>query len=470
MAPGDIEWLQLLTGDWQVLSDLAFADLVLWLPVDDGRFVAIAQCRPSTGSTVYDDDIVESMATPSQCVQLCAALAERRPLRSRHPRRYGDMAIREEAVPVVHNGQAIAVMTRHANYGGARTPSRLEENYVEAADNLVSMIARGVYPLSTCGTGGGSPRVGDGMARLDADGQVLYVSPNALSCFHRLGAAGGLVGHSLLEVTSGMVNTDEITQVLLGLDSRRVDVESPAATVAVRALPLTDGAEHTGSVLLCRDVSELRRRERELVTKDATIREIHHRVKNNLQTVAALLRMQSRRVASPDARVALAEAMRRVATIAVVHDTLSQTPDETVDFDDVVRRTLRLTADVTAGENEVRTILEGTFGQVSAEDATALALVLTELVTNAVEHGFADGGSGTVRVVVDRDGHRLQVEVVDDGQGLDEGPGGGLGTQIVSTLVANELGGSISWQSGPQGGTSVVIKVPVHPRASALVG
>lgn len=495
LPPADLEWLQLLTGDWQVLSDLAFADLVLWLPTSSGGFVAVAQCRPSTASTVYDDDVVGSVASPQQCAQLQAALDERRTLRLRssrrpstatalplstavvwpsadgQPRWCGDLAVSEELVPVVRDGRPVAVMSRHANLGGTRTPSRLALNYVAVADDLVGMVARGEYPMHVARADSGMPRVGDGMIRIDSEARVLYVSPNGLSCFHRLGVPDDPVGRSLITLSVSLVGPRiEDVPPLLNKTPWRVDVESQGVTVAVRGLPLTEDGELTGAVLLCRDVSELRRRERELVTKDATIREIHHRVKNNLQTVAALLRMQVRRVTSPDARVALAEAMRRVSTIALVHDTLSQTPDETVDFDDVVRRTLRLTADLTARENQVSTVMEGTFGQLCARGATALALVLTELVSNAVEHGFADGEPGTVRVVVDRDGDQLRVEVVDDGQGLTDGPGTGLGTQIVSTLVTNELDGSISWHPGPQGGTSVVIQMQVRPSRETPVG
>ncbi len=83
----------------------------------------------------------------------------------------------------------------------------------------------------------------------------------------------------------------------------------------VRVMPLIDGAERVGAIVLCRDVSDLRRKERQLVTKDATIREIHHRVKNNLQTVAALLRMQARRISSAEAQIALTDAMSRVARL-----------------------------------------------------------------------------------------------------------------------------------------------------------
>ena len=96
-----------------------------------------------------------------------------------------------------------------------------------------------------------------------------------------------------------------------------------------------------------------------------------------------------------------------------------------------------------------------------AEDATALALVLTELVTNAVEHGLAGGVGGTVEITAVREGDALGITVADDGVGLPEkaGAGTGLGTQIVSTLVTNELRGSITWGAREGGGTEVVLDV-----------
>jgi two-component sensor histidine kinase len=466
----DLEWLHLLVGDWQVVSDLAFADLVLWLPTSDGDFVAIGQCRPSTGATVHYDDVVGSRAPEGQRPQLQRALDERRPQRSREPRWFGSYAVREEAVPVVRDGRAIAVVARQTNLGGTRTPSRLELNYVEAADDLFAMIANGEFPAPDAPTGPrrGAPRVGDGLVRLNTEGEVLYASPNALSGFHRLGALGDLVGRSLVEVTADLLEDtvdESLPLVLMGRAPWRADVEVRGVALSLRAVPLTENGQRIGAVVLCRDVSELRRRERELITKDATIREIHHRVKNNLQTVAALLRLQSRRMSSPEAREALAEAMRRVATIALVHETLSQTLDEAVPFDDLVGRSLRLAADVATAGAHVRTVVRGTFGSVPAEDATALALVLTELVTNAVEHGFEGRESGTVEIVVERDGEALRVEVADDGAGLPPGKGAGtgLGTQIVSTLVANELRGTIDWRPREGGGTSVVIEARLRP-------
>jgi len=156
--------------------------------------------------------------------------------------------------------------------------------------------------------------------------------------------------------------------------------------------------------------------------------------------------------------------MRRVSTIALVHDSLSQTLDEEVEFDTMVGRALRLAADVASAGVSVRTVQSGSFGLVPAQDATALALVLTELVTNAVEHGLSTSGGGTVEIHAQRDGTHLTVTVADDGVGMSEGkgPSGGLGTQIVRTLVTNELQGDIVWDARPDGGTIVTVSVTLR--------
>jgi two-component sensor histidine kinase len=200
------------------------------------------------------------------------------------------------------------------------------------------------------------------------------------------------------------------------------------------------------------------------VSKDATIREIHHRVKNNLQTVAALLRLQSRRLDLPAARAALEESVRRIASIAVVHETLSLTPDESVSFDAVADRVLTMVADVNTSPGTVRTARQGRFGTLPAAVATPLALVLTELAQNAVEHGLTTTNgqvAGSLTVHAERAENRLRAVVVDDGAGLPTGfrlrEASGLGLHIVRTLVEAELGGTIT--VGPAGGAGTQAEV-----------
>lgn len=472
LDPKQAEWLHLLVGDWQIISDLAFADLVLWVPDGEG-FTAVAHCRPSTGSTVHHDDVVGRHVPEGRRSLLEETMAAGTIRRSEEPRWTGSYAVREDLVPVLFEGKAIAVVSREANLGTARSQSRLERNYQSAADDLCAMMTRGEFPSSSVpGFRRGMPRVGDGMVRLDADGAVQYASPNALSCFHRLGVQGNMNGRNLAEAVSDIIEAHSLVDetlpvVLMGRAAWLTEVESYGVSLTLRAQPITEHGERRGAVLLVRDVSEVRRRERELLTKDATIREIHHRVKNNLQTVAALLRLQARRSNSDETREALGEAMRRVATIATVHETLSQTIDETVDFDNVFVRVLRLAADVASPGDHPTTKVLGSFGFVGADVATSLSVVLMELVSNAVEHGY-EGSGGEIEIEARRDDCDLTVYVRDSGTGVsDAGPGTGLGTQIVRTLVQGELRGTINWIPRPSGGTEVVVHVHLCSRNSS---
>ena len=478
---GDVEWLHLLLGDWQLLSDLSFADLVLWVPATAGGWYAAAHIRPTTGPMVFLDDVVGRRIEPGRRPLLDQAFSELRIVREREPEWRDDMPIREEAIPVVSEGRALAVLARHTNLATLRTPSRLELTYQATADALARMIAAGEFPTLGAPTGQrrGAPRVGDGVIRLDAYGTVDYASPNAISAIHRLGHVGDVVGTSLAQITTEVLRDlapvdERLALVVTGRAPWRTEVESRGTSVSLRAIPLTEGGRRTGAVLLLRDVSELRRRERELLTKDATIREIHHRVKNNLQTVAALLRMQSRRLPDNEARAALDEAVRRVGTIALVHETLSQTFDETVDFDEIAARGLAAVVEVATRDVPVRAERSGSFGRLRAEDATALAMVVSELVHNAIEHGLA-GTGGAVMVLAERSSEEhdelLTVTVTDDGSGLPDDfdpEASGLGTQIVTSLV-QDLRGRITWESAKPRGTSVRFVARLRPITSRQV-
>ncbi len=472
LSADDVEWLSLLVADWQIIADLSFADLVLWLPAADGEgYWAGAQMRPTTGPTAFVDDIVGSFLSAGKRPLVDVALREGRIAREGDPEWRDDVPVRVEAIPVRRGEHLIAVVARNTNLQGVRTPSRLELSYLQTASELSQMIANGTFPFAGQRSDhADTPRVGDGFIRVDEAGNVTYASPNALSVYRKLGLTDDLSGKSLATVTRALVppglrNDEEaIGAVLGGQVPRDTELGNSQATVILRAIPLRPTGERTGGLVLLRDVTDLRRRDRELVTKDATIREIHHRVKNNLQTVAALLRLQARRIEVPEGRVALEEAVRRVGAIAVVHETLSQAFDETVDFDEVTDRLTRLVTDVGSQGMRIRTRRTGSFGAISSDAATPLAMVFTELVQNAVEHAFDPEVGGTLSIECAREGEGLRLSVVDDGRGLPPGfrleEAASLGLSIVSTLVG-ELAGSITFrahESGP--GTRVDVLVP----------
>ncbi|MDX6360057.1 MAG: two-component system, sensor histidine kinase PdtaS [Nocardioidaceae bacterium] len=473
---GDVGLLQLLMADWQIIADLSFADLVLWLPDRAGTgFWAAAQMRPTTGPTAYVDDIVGSFVAIGRRPMLDRAYDDARLVREGDPEWRDDVPVRVETIPVPREGRVIAVIARNTNLLGVRTPSRLELSYLQSAAELTAMIAAGDFPP----LGGqrsdhaDSPRVGDGFVRVGADGRVTYASPNALSVYRRLGLSGDLDGHDLAALTRKLVpprrrpDEETLSAVLGGRVHRDTEVGDDQVSLIVRAIPLRAGGEHIGALVLLRDVTDLRRRDRELVTKDATIREIHHRVKNNLQTVAALLRLQARRIDSVEAKLALEEAVRRVGSIAIVHETLSQEVHDEVAFDEIADRLGAMVTDVGARADRVVVRRTGSFGVLPNESATALAMVLTELLQNAVEHGYPDDEqTGSISVEPQRLAGRLRVTVDDDGVGLPAGfdPDASLnlGLSIVRTLVESELGGLLELRAAPRRGARVVVDVPLE--------
>lgn len=489
----DADWLHRLVSDWQMVADLSFSDLTLWV-LSEARaddWVLVAHARPTTGPNFYHDDVV---GLAPDAVRRSILDQVRQSGRSVEPPQAD--SVREQYVPVVRAGRTVAVLVRHTDLHSMRQQGGLEVNYLQLAQMLLRMVGQGSFPseLAPTGIGRGTPRVGDGVLRLDAEGHIDYASPNAISALRRLGYTAQVAGTYLSEIVTSRLPTggtvDEMMPlVLTGRAPWGTEIETSRINLTMRAVPLLDHGTRYGAMILLRDVSELRRRERELLTKDATIREIHHRVKNNLQTVSALLRLQSRRLSDQGAQAALREAGRRISTVALVHDILSHGFDETVLFDEIAVRIARATVEV-ASQGDARVVAEhrGSFGRIRAEDATPLAMILAELVHNAVEHAFDTGtptqdGTPAGAVVVEahrgegvrRDqetpepGGMLTVTVTDNGCGLpdDHQPGTGLGMQIVQALIS-DLRGEITWEKQEPHGT--VVRFVVRLRGLSAEG
>ncbi|MBB3663928.1 MULTISPECIES: sensor histidine kinase [Prauserella salsuginis group] len=479
--PGEaVDHLQLVVAEWQLLADLSFADFLMWVPVagGDGDFVCVAQVRPTTGPTAHVEDVVGTRFTPEEHPQLSRAARELRLCREEEPHWYNDLPMRREAIPVRFGDRAVAVLSRDTNLASPRVPSPLEIAYLGSAADLCQMLADGTYPSPDGGTDvHTSPRVGDGLIRVDQHGTVVFASPNGQSVYHRMGYESDLIGARLAPLTRSLIRdpfdateiSHRILDAIAGKPSTRAEAESRRGAVALfRALPLRPAGRPAGALVLARDVTEVKRRDRALMSKDATIREIHHRVKNNLQTVAALLRLQSRRTPSGEARQALTESVRRVSSIAMVHEALSMSVDEKVDLDKLFDNVLPMVGEVATAEAHVKLSRSGSFGVVAADIATPLVMVVAELVQNAVEHAFEPGKAGEVEIAVDRSAGRLDIAIRDDGRGLPPGfsleRADGLGLQIARTLVESELRGSLSLRGGSDGGTEATLRVPLNRR------
>ena len=458
LKANEVEHLSELVAEWRLLADLSFADLLLWLPIrrDEKSWpeghLAIAQIRPTTAATVFTEDLVGTSINWGQRPLVDQALSDGEIVRDAKPEQVGQIVIKEETIPVILNGKILAVISRHRNADLMRQPSKLELNYREIAHKIYKMVAEGNFPIrNSLYSSESSPRVGDGLIRLDVNGTIFFASPNARSALSRVGFQKELEGENLGVVFSNLNKgdtqpTDESWQTMLnGKSLRRTEYESQSAVLDILVIPLTEGSDRIGAIVLIHNITELRNRDRALLTKDATIKEIHHRVKNNLQTVSALLRLQSRRVTDPIASSALDEAVRRVASIALVHETLSNQSSEFVEFDLVLDQIIKNALDLNPRSIGYKKI--GEFGSFDSKTATALSLVITELIHNSLEHGLSETGD-QLTVEISKNGDQYLVSVCDNGSGLPKEfnieKSANLGLQIANTLTKNELNGSIN--------------------------
>ena len=478
LSRDEINHLKQLVSEWGLLADLCFADLLLYVPSNDAEWLIVAQVRPATGQTIYLSDYV-GVPADNERPLLTAAFDSGEICE-------GEIAVdlpepaRMLAIPVRCGGKPIAVLSREWSNKTVRQPGELERTYLGIFQRFAAMIAEGSFPFhGLVGDSSAAPRVGDGVMVLDDEARVRYASPNAVSALHRVGISANAVGMRLAEL--GFNDSP----VRLAYEDRMPVIEefdqTPNVTLLTRCMPILAGGEVTGGVLLLRDVTEVRKRDKLLLSKDATIREIHHRVKNNLQTISSLLRLQGRRLESSEAKAAVAESVRRIRTIALVHETLSREPGDDVAFLEIVRPLLRLAEEgLQSPDRPVRFTVQGDGGRLPSTIATPLSVVLTELLQNAVDHGFPEGSSGgDVVVQLNPTDDHLDIRVINDGRGLDSwfelNKATGLGLSIVRTLVTTELAGSIVMRAGmpedfaavglgdqPKGaGTVVDLTVPI---------
>jgi two-component sensor histidine kinase len=463
--------VQRLAASWQPLADLCFSDLLLLAPLesDPSRFVIVAQVRPTTGQTVYPTDLVDSVIDESALPLVTRAWSGGEIVE-------GDALLlgsieraHVQYIPVRSGDDVVAVVVRETRLTLGRRIGELEHHYMSLFDRFAHMIAEGSFPFRQDDDEfEDAPRVGDGVIVLDPDLRVRFASPNAVSSMHRMGLQSYASGVQLIDVGFDQHAAEVAIRARAPVTE---EIEHGDTSLLVRAIPFLDGDEIAGVVVLARDVTDLRRRDRMLLSKDATIREIHHRVKNNLQTIAALLRLQGRRLESGEARAALEESERRIRAIAIVHETLSRGVADVVRFDDILQPLVRVVQETVATpETDLRFEVIGDAGVLPGDVATPLAVVLNELMQNAADHAFprADGRSGprigNVSVRVARDDGVVEVDVVDDGIGLPRGftieRSSGLGLSIVQALVTTELGGSIELHG--EHGTRVHLRIPLE--------
>ena len=455
-----ISYFQDLTRSWGLLADLSFSDLLLYLPVGEGflDFVLLAHIRPTTATTLYRADLVgqkfEAKSRP-----LVSEAFDSAQISFGKVSMGGNREISVMAIPVIWEGETVAVLVSEKTFIGEPPRSEMERTYLSIFNRFAEMFERGEFPYGEDDRfRHRMPRLGDGLLLVNTEGQIEFASPNAVTLLHRLGWHRPVVG-SRFEETG--LSSKILSRAFRNKGSVTDELERKDKTCVVsHCFPLLNSGKATGAAVLVRDVTELRRRDRQLISKDATIREIHHRVKNNLQTISSLLRIQGRRLDSDEAQMALNESVRRIGAIAVVHETLAVSKEGEVTFGEIMRPLVELVKEgLGSPVKPIDIEVSGDTGLLPSEVTTTLAVVVTELLQNALDHGFKlvtqeKIEDSRVDVLLSKDQEAVMIEVSDNGVGLPEDfdieKDGGLGLTIVKTFIQQELEGSLNVVSHPE--------------------
>ncbi len=474
-----IDHLLRLTASWSLLADLSFSDLLLMTRVEstsgEDQLLVIGQMRPNNRTTLINDDLLGTTHPGANWPLVRDAYESG--ARVEGELRVADVEdlVPTWCVPVRFNGEVIATLVRLQ--GPLRGSASLYEfQYLSVFERLCDMVSEASFPYREDAVAGpGLPRVGDGVMLLDALGHVEFATPNAVNAPERREIYTLADGHTFDEL--GLKARAIERSLEFGLPTlEELDLGHDVA-ILVHGVPLLAGQQVTGVLILVRDVSDIRQLNRVVLNKEAAVREVHHRVKNNLQTISSLLRLQARRSEEVETRTALYEAERRIRSIAVVHEVLSREPGEEVVFDDIVRSLVLLVEDTVLALHPVEIVVNGELGVLSTDLATPLAVALAELLTNAVEHAFTDFGGvdnehvGVVTLNLYQENGQAIAEIRDNGRGLGEDFSldvpTSLGLSIVRDLIRVQLYGEIEMNNVPGiegGGTFVRVSVPLSAR------
>jgi two-component sensor histidine kinase len=492
LSEAELEFLETVIGQMPIVADLSRADLLLYVRKNPKELVIVSHAQPHSLAHVYNrgrsgrvvetrerQEIVETLSDGSVHINMRSIISEGAPVvRETLPVYFPPAGYRYEMGgngSFVGDRRVTAALVIVTNLIEHERHKFRSEIYRRELRKLQAMLLGGMITGAEALSPFGEQ---DGILAVDQEGIIRYASGIAANLYRRVGYIDTLVGRHLRDLDT----SDEKLRLQVLTEERCLERESkegerywtrkvvpvfnyiPPHFSLWERVRLMRLPKESGVLIILHDDTEARRRDEELRIKNAMIQEVHHRVKNNLQTIAGLLRMQIRRVESEEARVALDEALNRILSVAVIHEFLSDRGSSIINIKDVGGRIIsQFQQGMLNPDKQVSMHLAGESISLPARQATACSLIINELLQNSLEHGFEDRTRGNIQLSLADDGERVTIIVADDGSGIGEdfsmeNPGS-LGLQIVKILVEDDLKGTITLGKGIDGVNGVSIEI-----------
>ncbi len=445
--------LQKILPNLDLVADLANAVVTVYIPGEDKKFFYI--CKQSNPLEILGQEKPNLTGRRVRVVE--EPLVERALLKNvdvrANRKREGGIVNRFSAYPLCDvRGHCFAVLS----FDTVTASKIIVDKSKELLLNLPRPVNEHLYHRLT-------PT--EGILVVGEDKKVLAANNQARHIFQIMGI-DEIVGK---QTNHPLINWPLVGMVIDTGIGESKEFVTHGLRLSMRVLP-TIPKPHVGSALvILQDVTELRKKDEELLVQSVVIKEIHHRVKNNLQTIASLLRLQERRAVSDETKFILHDCLGRVNSIAIVHEYLSQQDSGLIDVAKVAKGIYQaLLSSMVAPTFHLEASFEADTIELSSEKATSIALILNELLQNVVEHAFVGRQQGHLEVSFRDVGNSYQLIIIDDGVGLgQESRNNGkasLGLKIIRTMAEADLGGSFTQVNRESGGTMARVVIPKGER------
>lgn len=450
----DIARIEELAVSLPVVADLEEADIFIDCQTREPEVaIVIAQAKPSSGKSLYTGSVVGQYATKVNEPAVLRTLMAGLPTKDLLGRTQENREVQQRVAPMKsRDGRVIACLICESDISKDLQTKRNLSLLSHATSQLTDAL------LLARNKDEGIPfHVTDGIVIFDRHGLAVYANPVARKMYKELGFINELEGLCFANVCFEDRDFDEIIEKGQIVSS---EVRFGRQIFNVKYTVMKGKVNKNARVaMLITDETDVKTKEKELILKSVAIKEIHHRVKNNLQTIASLLRLQSRRIDSKMARKAFSESISRVLSIAATHEILAQNGVDDIELNIMLKKIVQsVSGDNPGSGKEIKIGISGDSIRHRSEMATSIALVVNELLQNCFKHAFPGRKEGKIDVVLRRGKVFSCITIIDNGIGFERNQmeqSSSLGMQIVRQLVKDSLGGSLNIETSEQG-TKVV--------------
>lgn len=446
------EIIKRMSVSFPLVADLAHAHLSIYVRAKDkNKFLVAAHIKPHTTFSTAELHEAGCLVQKQEEPIIDATMCTGKPMQGKREWDWGHTIDMHTAA--IHDGTDVIGVVSFETNSEEFTPDVYAQILQTAQIILVNArkpLDPELYrPLSAS----------DGIIITDKHNRIIFANTAAVRIYKVLGV-GHLIGYHMFDRQLTMHITKE---TIVSQQPHEKELEAGGLILVQRNIPIMDGGALLRRVVITSDVTEVRMKDKEIQIQSAVIQEIHHRVKNNLQTIASLLRLQSRRSKSVEVKAALRESVNRILSISVVHEFLSQQDAEFINVVEVTKNILKLISqNMLDPEFELETRFSGPNIILPSAQASNLALIVNELILNSIEHAFIGRKKGILGLAIRKTKETYTLDLYDNGAGLPEGfdasRSRSLGLQIVRTLVQDDMGGEFALYN--EQGTHARITIP----------